>query len=146
MKVSKETYQFFCERVKYWANMLGVKDWKICFSQLGYPDIPHQAYAHVTIKVQERIVLISMCQEFPSNLSEGEDEPDRHAFHEACHLMLADLESYAAGAMGDTPKGILDTAVHGIVRRLENLFEDRFVKMPIESKLVQEEPAPKWGW
>lgn len=131
--VSTATYQFFCERVKYWAKELGVLNWKICTKHGGLKS--KRSWAEVDMNVFDRVALIKLCDVVPPDPTEGEAEPDRHAFHEVCHLMLADLNLYAKRHVLAVEKGsataieeMVDGEVHGIVRRLENLMEDKFVK------------------
>lgn len=144
MKVDQVAYQFFCERVKHWAELFGMKDWKICLKQdLNMP--PH-AIADIYMKTVDRIALVRLCEELPLDAAEEDYNLDKHAFHEACHIMLCDLE-VCAGT--DISKGLRQSYVHSIIRRLENVFEeegDRFVPMDIQKmKLARGEKVEGKG-
>ena len=127
MKVSEEAYKFFCNRVKYWQRELGLLDWKICFVQDD--QMPDNGIACINSRPFDRIAQVRLCTIYPIGTTEEEYELDIHAFHETCHILLAELDMYACKSEG-VHKDTIYGEVHGIVRRLEHLMADKFISRP----------------
>lgn len=107
-KTTEEEYKRFTDAVHRYMAKFGLGDW-MCYFERSELD----GLARVHYSVDDRAATFQFGKEWP-------DMPyidvDRTAFHEVCHLLLADL--------AELPKGFVDIdrivmIEHAVIRRLE---------------------------
>jgi len=104
------------EEAEHWMGMLSVKNWHIRFEGA---DLGDEKRAEITYSLCNRIATFRLAKEDAENLSEKEIRLT--AFHEICHLLLADMVNHLDRIVSEEISTDLE---HSVVRTLENtLFE-----------------------
>ena len=115
MKTTKTHFKFFKDQCEYWINEIGLQEWKVYYSHQSHED----GLAWVMWDTEGRVATVGLSMDWP-NLDPTPENLDNSAFHEVCHILLADL--------ADLPKRTVHTETmsvqmqHAIIRRLEYLL------------------------
>lgn len=123
MKTTKHHFKVFREECEKWLTLFNLNDWK-CY------------YNHDKTEVNENaVILFSSNDGKTATLTlglkhESQDATDnsirRSAFHEICHLLLADIDNAATRRY--TTQLELDAAIHAAINRLEHFVFDKGCK------------------
>lgn len=125
---TEEFFDLFSDEARGWLHRLGLMDWQT--SLTCRDDIGDDA-ACCFVHEMSRIAEISLN-------SEWDIEPDEWriclvAFHEACELMLSDVEDI--GNRESSSPSEMRKAVHAVIRRLENTLFDGYWKAKQQGKV-----------
>lgn len=147
-------YNLFRNEVLYWIGKLGLLDWEVIFDWKGMNGI----IARMEYDVISRGACASLSKSIP-DIEYNKFAIMKTAFHEACELLLSDMNSFmATDANEHIPKHIRDkdeSEIHKIIRVMENVtFIDdvilRFkinvdITSPIDIANIIEEKLNKQG-
>ena len=130
-KVSPKQWARFQKHVVYWQVLLGLQDWTIDFNLADattclaageeFRDNKGAATIAWVCSTFEHHVGTVFLREDWSQFRTGvkQDEIDKSAFHEMCHLLLSPLEQLAESGSATR---LIDVEVHRLIRVLENTF------------------------
>ena len=114
MTVTKKEYRAYQAEVNHWLNILGLRNYRICFEHKHLDG----AYAQLTSDHEGYFAIFRLCTE----ANEGWDGPVECARHEVFHLLLAKLSFLARSRFIRHDE--LDEEDESIVRRLQNMFQE----------------------
>lgn len=106
-KISAKEAKYFKQKVLYWQNFFGLKDWLIA----AYPSPLKGISGAAKMWPENRGAHIMINETLPHQPTM--EWINRLALHEVCHVMLADMRF--AGT-----KKEMNKAEHSVIRRLEN--------------------------
>jgi hypothetical protein len=102
----KSMFKIFQEEGEYWQRFFGLFEWKIYYDYKNLKD----CWADVLMNHDGAIATIRLNKGWTGK---EEIEVRRCAFHEVCHLLLADLHGYCYHKDSEE-------LAHEIIRKLEN--------------------------
>lgn len=115
-QLTEVDFAVFKAEAKKWIDTFGLKDWGVTFDFSPLEN----SYAECFVNWHSKAAIITLGQ-FPRRDITQEDIK-RAAFHEACELLLSDMEFTALDE--DVPHGerkvLTEVARHAVIRRLEN--------------------------
>ncbi len=117
-QTTPEHFKFYRAEAERFIELLGLKDWRVYFEHSPLAGCMGQCgWNNEAGKVATITLGVNWEHEEPT-----EEELRKVAFHEVCHLLLAD--SYNVAVQDDLSYNqtvfALDRAYHGVIRRLEN--------------------------
>lgn len=121
-KTTPEDFEIFCESVRKYLYLFGLKSWEVGFS---HDDRNKDARAVCEPELGPRHVTFSLTK------SKWTYKPDVRelkllGFHECCELLLAEIVHFAESRR---PEGDLNNIIHNLIHTLENslfvLIEDK---------------------
>ena len=116
MKVSRQDFEYFKERVRYWLRYFQLGDWDVDITNI---EDTSGAHGGCWSEYRQRQAIININTEFePTGAKSWTEEVDHVAFHEACELLLAELRY--AGTNRHCTEEMLESAIHGVISRLTN--------------------------
>lgn len=111
-------FRIFKKEARLWLLRLGLQDWRVDFEHQDAPDhIVSRAWYHG--KVEDRVCALALARSWGGDIPTNSNVRES-AFHEVCHVLLADIEGIASGRNFDG--NYLDKCMHQVIRRLEKLF------------------------
>lgn len=120
----KADFEFYIDRIVYWTeHRLGLTDWRKYYEfETESPDADADIYWLSDSRVVTFGLNKTKCPIFDKQPKEAELKAiDKSAFHEAVHLLLADLFDLAR----QTNEKLADKYSEAIIARLENgVFEE----------------------
>ncbi len=123
IKVPKKRFIEFKRAAKYWIEIFGLKNWEIYIDFGGIED--DGDYAEVEYDYSTKIATIRLTDTCRCKQELEELQPDKRAFHEVCHLLLAGLNDMVKSTIR-IPKIELDRESHSVIRVLENAIYDYY--------------------
>lgn len=112
--MSEDKFQFFCNEFKRFQILFGLTDWEVCFEHKSC----YGCRAYIHSDARGKIATVGLSKR--ANRNEPLEDISRSAFHEACHLLLADLTKEAAKRYAS--EDALYSMEEEVVRRLEHAF------------------------
>lgn len=122
IKVPATKKRAFRKAVDEWIDNFGLKEWHLEVQGVEYPpendgESVVESFAFCSIHVPLRSAIISANAEW---LMHANTEVIKQvAFHEVCHLLLADLADLTSARSNQATRR-LEATEHAIIRRLEN--------------------------
>jgi hypothetical protein len=116
MKTTAKDFARFKAEFRRWQKRLGLTEWKCYFQHVPLAD----CYGNITTDTENRTATVRLSTKTPDDAPPP--DPIRTARHEAIELLVDDLGSLAQYRYVRYDE--IHTARHGIVRRLENLFDE----------------------
>lgn len=132
-KVTAALWKRFQKHVTFWQLILGLQDWNVTCAladanmcqQAGCQLNPEEvsfSMAWVCEDAENRLATVYLREEWePAAVSQ--DEVDKAAFHEMCHVLLTPLENFANVGVAEQ---ITAMETHRIIRVLENTFYESY--------------------
>lgn len=114
-QVTPEEFAAFKEEVEAWVVRFGLQDWEFF---IAHEEVDSDTYACVRLNRDGRQARISLGLTVLD--SPVTSDPRKSAFHEVCHVLLADM--YFAGKARFTTQEELDRAEHSVIRVLEKVL------------------------
>jgi len=115
-KTTKQNFEYFKQRFKYWQVKLGLINYIVYFDHVEKDNV----FAWIHWDLRGMIATVGLNTNFS-------DEPptktmlDRCAFHEACELMLVKVTEKLQDTYSDD---VVGTLIHEVIRRLEHVCLD----------------------
>ena len=107
-------FKKYCE---HYMEKFGIdKEWVVYYSETP---VLSNRYAETTYWIDSKVATITL----NTALDHPEDRLKRMAFHEVCHLVLADIIAMAKSRKFDDE--LLQTEEHRLINRLENVMLGR---------------------
>ena len=122
VKVPKKRFTEFKRAVKYWIEIFGLKHWEV---YIDFGGVDEDAYAEVEYDVQTKTATIRLTDTCKDRQELNELQPDKRAFHEVCHLMLATLNEMADSKIR-IGKNEVSLEIHNVIRILENAIYEYY--------------------
>lgn len=117
-RTTSKHFKIFKKEAELWIDRLGLSEWRVDFSHSNCPDgSPCRAWYHG--KVEDRVCEIGLVPDWDPDVVTIHRVKEC-AFHEVFHVALADLEAIAE--CRSFVQNRLDTGLHQVIRRFENLF------------------------
>jgi len=117
-RFTEADFQAFVAEVRRCVELLGLKEWRVDFDFCAVAD---ESYATCGWNVESRSSLFRLtARPFPVVRNKTTREMAlESARHEACELLLSELNDMAKEVMSET---MVNAAVHTVVRRLEKVL------------------------
>jgi hypothetical protein len=114
MKTTKKDFELYCDECEKWIGIFGLNDWKIEYEH-GIKEEGNAA--QVRFNAGSRLAIFSLCLDWDVSYEKSTERIERCAFHEVCHLLVADFERYVA------PINEIDwdRELHRFCRKMENV-------------------------
>lgn len=117
VELSDAQFLVFKNEAQKWINLFGLKDWEIFFRFEGTEEF-NRAECRINWSGKVCSLVLGRWQ----TEEHSDNEIRKCAFHEACELLLAEMERISLDE--EIPyaerKGLTEAARHGVIRRLEN--------------------------
>lgn len=86
-KWSEKEFEYYCIRCRAWIDFFGLKEWEVHFKFEEF-----NAEASIYYNCQTRFCLFRLRPTMPEFIvNDRQKEIDQCAFHEVCHLLIADF-------------------------------------------------------
>ena len=111
-----ERFRIYCEELAYWVPRLGLVGWSVQplhEQPVGKPN----SVAQVHYNLVSRIATTRLNPDIVAPCDRTETALRRDAFHEACHLLLAKLDSMASEYCAEY---LVNRELHTVIATLEN--------------------------
>lgn len=115
-KTTKENFKDFKKACVQYADLLGLKEYKICFLH----EKLEESYARIEVNHRGMVAWIALTTEFEKDVLNGWCGPTTHAKHEILHLLVSRLV-YLGESRFIAPDEIT-TEEERVVRRLESVI------------------------
>ncbi len=120
MRLTDKHLEYYRLCVSKWVVALGLTGWRI-HVEWCQPHEEKEDKGYVKYSVEDRIATIALNRDWDKREGIDKRHLNETAFHECCHLLLADLtEMVYANAPRNSSKVAL-AQEHNIIRCLENL-------------------------
>jgi len=118
IKTTKKHFDYFCDRVRYWVEYLGLSGWRLDFNW----EHIEGCYAEFTAQYIDRVALFRFCREWENSiLPFNKQQIDRTARHEAIHLLACPLHIMAVSRY--VTKDEIHYSLEQLTRRIEDLMD-----------------------
>ena len=114
MKTSAKHFNYFSERVAYWQKELGLMGWSIHLKHQKLDD----KFAETHYGDESGVANIVLSTNWTDS-AVSDEQLDRTALHECCHLLFSALSTEAKARYASEYD--IDRAEHHIIRVIENL-------------------------
>lgn len=111
MKLTKKDYTWCYNKMRYWQDKLGMRNYDMILKFLE-----PEARAEVFYNVQDKRAIIHLNETYEWA---NKKEIEKSIFHEVCEVLLCDVYEEAIGFLSEP---IIATKNHEVIRRLENLM------------------------
>lgn len=118
---TEENYEDFCAGVMLYTRLFGLTDWHINFR---WENNDSSTAACVYYNYESRAATFVFSREINRFFRDSPVFMMRLALHETLHLLLAEFDyiNNADNLIPSQRKALLETAEHGVIRRLENVL------------------------
>lgn len=137
--VSLDAFKAFVKQVDYWKGRLALDEWgctQIRHSDIGPDGVPiGTSNAMVSLLLANRVFVLTCNRQWAIPVTEV--NIDYVAFHEVCHLLLAELWDIAYDHCPPAMNETVNTVEHAAIARLSKAFA------PLETRFVGVEPLSR---
>lgn len=110
-------FAVFTEAASVWSHKLGLGDWSLNYYHEDMGDGPRDPLATCNADSEGRVATITLNKKWPDHVPLTQERLSQSAFHELCHVLLAELVWLANNRI--CTDNLLTAAQHSIIRRLE---------------------------
>lgn len=128
MKITEKQLATFKKQVAKWQGNLGLVGWRILV-EWEKEDNNARAITRLNPKSHQAHITLIREQQDAETVKEFEDYSDELAFHEVCHVLLADIVTLTENNTRPDMYDTIQSQEHAIIRTLENLLF-RILKCP----------------
>ena len=120
-EMSQAHFDLFVKEAESFIEMCGLKDWKVFFKHADLSE--NETFAECSYSSGGgKNATICLSEKWPLEFTDKEIR--RCAYHEVCHLLLADSDNIANydDLSAQQKVSALDRAHHAVIRQLENAY------------------------
>ena len=118
IKTTKKHFDYFCERVRYWVEYLGLSGWRLDFV---WEDLPNE-FARFDSNYVGHVAAFRLSTTWEDcAIPLNKKQIDRRARHEVLHLLTCPM--YFMAIMRHVTEDQVDAASEQLVRRIERLMD-----------------------
>lgn len=88
-ELKEKHFKFFKKQFKYYQDMFEINDFSVAFQ---FKELDHK-YANLIVACVSRVAVCSLNKRWCPIVELTDQQLDKIALHECCHLLLADLET-----------------------------------------------------
>lgn len=137
--VSPEAFRQFVRQVDYWKGRLALDEWtctQLRHSKTGPDDVPiGTSNAMVSVLLSNRVYVLTCNEQWAIEVNDA--NIDYVAFHEVCHLLLAELWDIAYDHCPPAVEEAVNNAEHAAIARLNKAFA------PLAPRFVMLQPMSR---
>lgn len=113
MILSKNQYEYFVKRFRYWQNYFGLSDWTVLIQVEDKENTCDDSHVYVTLSLEDMRAWVIVAKEWDRVDRQFIDET---ACHEVQEVMFGEIEEI--GNARYVRKGELRTAIHKVINRI----------------------------
>jgi hypothetical protein len=119
IRTTPKHFQQFKAASVLWADRMGLADWSINYFHVDMGDSDDAPLATCNSDMQGAVATITLNTKWPDHVPPTREKLSQVAFHELCHVLLAELVWLANNRI--CTDNLLTKAQHSIIRRMERM-------------------------